>query len=85
MLSRIDFQVFTRIALLTKTGDWRLEVMPIIRVTRNQIEAASKAREAALKKDEGCIWWSILVRQTCTDKLDTEIGRTAGRKERWVI
>jgi hypothetical protein len=26
--------------------------MPIIRVTRKQIEAANKAREAALKKDE---------------------------------
>ena len=26
--------------------------MPIIRVTRKQIEAAKKAREAALKKDE---------------------------------
>ena len=27
--------------------------MPIIRVTRKQIEAANKAREAALKKDAG--------------------------------
>ena len=26
--------------------------MPIIRVTRKQIEAANKAREAALKKDD---------------------------------
>ena len=27
--------------------------MPIIRVTRKQIDAANKAREAALKKDDG--------------------------------
>ena len=27
--------------------------MPIIRVTRKQIQAANKAREAALKKDDG--------------------------------
>jgi hypothetical protein len=29
-----------------------VEVVPIIRVTRKQIEAANKAREAALKKDD---------------------------------
>jgi hypothetical protein len=29
-----------------------VEVVPIIRVTRKQIQAANKAREAALKKDD---------------------------------
>jgi hypothetical protein len=38
------------IPLLT-TNDRRREAMAIIRVTRKQIEAANKAREAALKKD----------------------------------
>jgi len=42
-----------RIALLTKTGDRRWKAMPIIRVTKKQIEAANKAREAPLKKDDG--------------------------------
>jgi hypothetical protein len=38
-----------QVALRTKTGDSRN--MPIIRVTRKQIQEANKAREAALKKD----------------------------------
>jgi hypothetical protein len=47
---------FSRIAshFSLKTGDREEsgQAMPIIRVTRKQIEAANKAREAALKKDE---------------------------------
>jgi hypothetical protein len=48
--------VFTSIAsdFLLKTGDREEsgQAMPIIRVTREQIQAANKAREARLKKDD---------------------------------
>jgi hypothetical protein len=33
--------------------------MPIIRVTRKQIETANKAREAALKKDDDDTNWRV--------------------------
>jgi hypothetical protein len=49
-------EVFARIAshFSLKTSDLEEsgQAMPIIRVTKKQIEAANKAREASLKKDD---------------------------------